>query len=139
METQDFQLLNTSDCLNKGTSVPLDYPVSNEYVKHQQAKERSISGLIDPGAFEYSFPTYVKRFKMPGINIFPNPAHHNVYIICPENTLKISILDMSGRECLSRTSLNNISCVDLGNFKNGIYHIKLYTENVVIVKKLVVN
>ena len=139
METQDFHLLNTSDCLNKGTSVPLDYPVSNEYVKHQQAKERSISGLIDPGAFEYSLPTYVERFKMSEIIVFPNPAHHNVHIICPENIFKISIIDRSGRECLSRTLFNYISCVDLSNFKNGIYLIKLYTENEVIVKKLVVN
>jgi len=76
---------------------------------------------------------------MSEIIVFPNPAHHNVHIICPENIFKLSIIDRSGRECLSRTLFNYNSCVDLSNFKNGIYLIKLYTENEVIIKKLVVN
>jgi hypothetical protein len=136
---QDYHLLQASECINKGTVVPVNYPVNFEYIKHQQKEVKNISGLIDLGAYEYSLSTLIKPTKIYGLTIFPIPAHEKVFIKCPATIFKMSMLNFSGREYPLITSPGYEINLDLRNVDKGIYILKLYTEAGIITKKLIVN
>ena len=136
---QDFRLLQESECIDKGTTVPVNYPVNSEYVKHQKIIAKNISGLIDLGAFEYSVQTSLKPPETNGFILFPNPAHEKVSVICPSFIYKMSLLNFSGKEFSLIASSGYETDIDLNNFNKGIYLLKLYTETGIILKKLIVN
>ena len=67
------------------------------------------------------------------IQIFPNPTK-NIFHIRGENIYEIEILNMSGSLILKNNSTTRI---DMSNFKNGIYLVRIKEGNRTIVKKLV--
>jgi hypothetical protein len=67
------------------------------------------------------------------IQIFPNPTK-NIFFIRGENISEIEILNMSGTLILKNNSTTRI---DMSNFKNGIYLVRIKEGNRTIVKKLV--
>jgi len=67
------------------------------------------------------------------IQIFPNPTK-NIFHIRGENISEIEILNMSGSLILKNNSTTRI---DMSNFKNGIYLVRIKEGNRIIVKKLV--
>ncbi|MCJ7448569.1 MAG: T9SS type A sorting domain-containing protein [Bacteroidales bacterium] len=136
---QDYHLLQESECINKGTDVPVNYTVNFEYVKHQQQELKNISGLIDLGAFEYALSTLIKPPDTNGLIIFPNPVHEKVFIKCPAIIYKMSIINIPGKEHFLITSPGYETYADIRNFGKGIYLLKLYTEAGIIIKKLIVN
>jgi hypothetical protein len=136
--TQDYHLIQTSECINKGTSIPVSHPVKFEYVKHQQNEARNISGLIDLGAFEYSSLTVINQFDTGTIAIFPNPAHEKVYIRCPLNIKRISIFNIQGLEFSQTFSPGYESYVNVQNLSKGLYLLEIHTEAGIIVGKLII-
>jgi WD40 repeat protein len=81
-----------------------------------------------------------------GFNIFPNPASDMINIIFNnpiESNIKISICDIYGREIIESnqgnlTIENNKFGINIGNFVNGTYLIKLYINNNIITKKFII-
>jgi hypothetical protein len=136
--TQNYNLLQTSECIDKGTSVPIGYSVGFEYVKHQQKEIRNISGLIDLGAFEYSSLTEINQPDTGTIAIFPNPAHEKVYIRCSLNIREISIFNIWGQECLQTFSPGYETYVNLHNLSPGLYLLKIQTGSGIFMTKLIV-
>jgi len=67
------------------------------------------------------------------IQIFPNPTK-NIFFIRGDNITEIEILNMSGALILKNNSTTRI---DMSNFKNGIYLVRIKEGNRTIVKKLV--
>jgi len=54
---QDFHLASGSGCINAGTTLHADasaYPVTMQYVKHQDGETRPSDGTLDIGAFEFA-------------------------------------------------------------------------------------
>lgn len=137
--SQNYSLLQESECIDKGKIVPAGYPVNFEYVRHQQHKTRDISGPIDLGAYEYSAATLVGSIAAEDLQIFPNPAHEKVFIKCPVLILKISIFTLAGQIYSEIISPGYDTVLDLKNFKRGLYLLKIKTDSGIITRKLVVN
>ena len=137
--SQDYRLLQESECINRGIQVPVGHPVSFEYVKHQQKEIRNISEIIDMGAYEYYKSSYINTLGQDGIYIFPNPVHDKVIIRYPKIIFKISIVNISGQEFSLKFSPGYEINVDLNNFEKGIYILKIFTESGIIIKKISLN
>ncbi|MBK6282767.1 MAG: DUF2271 domain-containing protein [Draconibacterium sp.] len=67
------------------------------------------------------------------IQIFPNPTK-NIFHIRGENITDIEILNVAGSVIFKNNSTTRI---DMSNFKNGIYLVRMKVGNQIIIKKLV--
>jgi endoglucanase len=75
------------------------------------------------------------------IKVYPNPANEKLYIYSPEIISSISIMDINGKEMLNNKPDGNpgeIVELNLGNFSNGVYMIKINTSSKVIIERLIV-
>ena len=68
-----------------------------------------------------------------GIQIFPNPTK-NIFHIRGDNITQIEILNLAGTLIFKNNSATRI---DMSNYKNGIYLVRIKEGNRTIVKKLV--
>ncbi|WP_175455640.1 T9SS type A sorting domain-containing protein [Winogradskyella thalassocola] len=71
------------------------------------------------------------------LRIYPNPASNRIHINSNYN-LDVFIYDTNGRELCSKLIKQEHDIIDLTNLSNGIYIIKLFYNNSVHIKKLVV-
>lgn len=73
-------------------------------------------------------------------SIYPNPATYTLYINFTTTTPnKIEVLDLHGRTLFTESvSSSQSSCeIPLGNLSNGVYFVKLYSNEGVVLKKVV--
>ena len=74
-----------------------------------------------------------------GIDIFPNPAGDMVYIMTSGDGISIitvNIYDVSGKLCMDNIQSKS---VDISSLKNGIYFMKIKTNEGFVYKKLLVS
>jgi len=66
------------------------------------------------------------------VNIYPNPAHDYIMIeMSNTQNTKIEMYDITGKCILSQTLLNENSKIDIADFTNGFYWLKIKTnENI---------
>jgi len=69
------------------------------------------------------------------ITIFPNPANNRLTINGLDHNSTISIYDINGKLVYKSEAITNQ--IDISNFQNGIYAIKIESENHVIIKKII--
>ena len=69
------------------------------------------------------------------INIYPNPTSNSVTINSDVTIDQIEIYSTSGKRILKRTSFSEN--IDLEEFKNGIYFLKLALRDKVVIKKII--
>lgn len=62
------------------------------------------------------------------IHIYPNPATDFIRINTGSEISRLSIFDINGRLLFENDAYSSGSEIDLGNFKNGIYAIKVQTD-----------
>ena len=74
-----------------------------------------------------------------GINIAPNPANENVIIeLGTERDVNVSIFNIEGREVYSLDHINDAEIgVSLNGFSNGVYFVKVQSNNQQKVIKLI--
>jgi len=79
------------------------------------------------------------------IQIYPNPATNNLFVSIPssnEGDLNISLIDLTGKELISRNSdlitQNNLIHLDLSGISPGIYFLRVSNERNTITKKVIV-
>jgi len=80
--------------------------------------------------------TGIKTVKMGALQIYPNPVKDEIFIKSELQITKIEILDFAGRtvETLRATSLQTINVSALSP---GVYMLMIYTDNGIVVKKVV--
>lgn len=79
-----------------------------------------------------------KNNKISDINIYPNPTQGIVYIDDPNHEVyKILLFDQQGKSIANETSITSNQILDLSNYPNQTFIIKLMTQFGVIVKKIV--
>lgn len=77
-----------------------------------------------------------KNNKISDINIYPNPTQGIVYIDDPNHEVyKILIFDQQGKSIANETPITSNQILDLSNYPNQTFIIKLMTQFGVIVKK----
>lgn len=83
-----------------------------------------------------SQPLSIDENTLSQLKIFPNPTANNIQIFGLTNFAKIYVFSSDGRQ-LSTTTVSSEGKIDL-NVASGIYFIKIVSENILVVKKLVV-
>ncbi len=76
------------------------------------------------------------------VGIYPNPATESINIICGDNSTgsTIEIIDATGKLVHSSTVLSgNSAVIDISNFANGIYFVRVNKGSVVLTGKFIRN
>jgi hypothetical protein len=71
------------------------------------------------------------------IRIYPNPGNGLFNIESGNNGMEITVTDITGKNILSDYSLRGNSIIDLARFKNGIYYVKIKTQESSKIIKLI--
>jgi len=72
----------------------------------------------------------------PEINIYPNPSAKNVNIDCPYSIKTVSIYDLNGK--IIYNSSVNCNSTNIKNLEKGIYILKVVTEKLTFIERLVI-
>nr|NQU91135.1 carboxypeptidase regulatory-like domain-containing protein [Bacteroidota bacterium] len=72
------------------------------------------------------------------INVFPNPANNKVMISASEEITKIQLINYSGQLVLDQQIIGTNTELNLSELGSGIYFIKVFSQNNVITRKLVI-
>ena len=67
--------------------------------------------------------------------VYPNPAHHTLYIESSETVKQVSVYDISGRALMQVA--NPVLSIDINNLAKGIYLVKVRTAQGETVRKIV--
>ena len=85
---------------------------------------------------EYNQTSLMDNFQN-HLNIFPNPNNGNFDIRLPKVFFSASIFDLNGQLVINKQCDENCS-FDLNNHSKGIYLLKLISNNINLVKKIIV-
>jgi hypothetical protein len=90
---------------------------------------------------ENGIPVVLKKNRFAGNNvtIFPNPTNEQIQIEIPVgfNISFIEIYTMQGNLAKSQRTENSQNKVDVGDLPDGIYIIRMHSDNGVVMKKMV--
>lgn len=81
--------------------------------------------------------TDVENHSLADFNIYPNPALNQVYIEIPQNSVSLSIYDITGKVLIKKDDFNT-SSLDISVLNAGVYMIEIQKDNVKGVRKLLV-
>jgi hypothetical protein len=96
-------------------------------------------GSSDARSFSVANPLNINEFTRNLISIFPNPSN-GIITINTENTLNITICDITGKVVFSKNNVTNNETINLSNLQNGVYLAKMVTETgVEETKKIILN
>jgi serine/threonine-protein kinase len=72
------------------------------------------------------------------ITVYPNPGTSIIHLELNNITIsKINIIDMNGRHIEANHILNHENMMYIGNLRNGIYTLQIFTDNGIIYKKII--
>jgi hypothetical protein len=125
----DSIVLNSSQMTN---NVIFKFRNTNDYENFMFIDNINISGIKNNG---------IEKLSNTSLSIFPNPASNNVTIQL-SNVLvggRISIKNILGSEVYSGVNLNNHQIsIDVSKWSKGTYFVQLFSENVTITRKLII-
>ncbi len=122
--TAKFGLLSTSPCVDKGDTTgiiiePVDYAGS----------PRINGSLVDIGAYEYcpscALSEIFTAVSEKQLQVFPNPAHNQLYVSVPEAKGTLVMLDISGRRVMQTNVTSTLTSFDIHSIDRGLYFIVL--------------
>ena len=96
-------------------------------------------GASDARSFGVANPLNTSEFNRNSISIFPNPSN-GIITINTENTLSITVCDITGKVVFSKNNVTNNETINLSNLQTGVYLAKMITETgVEETKKIILN
>jgi hypothetical protein len=96
-------------------------------------------GASDARSFGVANPLNVNDFTKNLISISPNPSN-GIITINTENTLNLTICDITGKVVFSKNNVTNNESINLSNLQTGVYLAKMVTETgVEETKKIILN
>lgn len=72
------------------------------------------------------------------ISLYPNPTKERVYINTSIPIKQMTICNLLGQEIQKYNNLETTSSINISGLNEGVYFVKIYTEKVVLSKKIVV-
>jgi gingipain R len=105
------------------------------YYKLSAVYEHCESELTEDIRFEVNdIPNYIETLY----NIYPNPTTGKITIE-GNGVIHIEIYDVQGRKLVEHDNISEIISINVSNYDNGIYFVKLFTQTgVVVTKRLVI-
>ena len=88
------------------------------------------AGDCEPGSIEENEPNE-------GINLYPNPAHHLIYVETTTLYKKVEVIDIIGKVVYSGNIEDMKFEFDVSTYASGIYLVKLQGDQRVITKKFI--
>lgn len=92
--------------------------------------------MIRPAAFRHGTAS-VQDIQVGTFNVYPNPSN-GVFNISTSETVKISIVDITGKTVYQASSLEDNTVVDLSSLQSGIYLMKVKGETINKTEKLII-
>ncbi len=129
----DLHLQSTSPAINAGNPALVPEGVDMD------DQDRINQGRVDIGADEYYITTSVfNSEKLQDMLCYPNPTNGKVNIDVSENFVQqITVVDLAGRVIVTKTAILQNSTIDLSGLKNGIYVVRVQTNNEVLTTKII--
>jgi len=129
----DLHLHNFSPAINAGNpaTLPEGYDMDDE--------DRINQDVVDIGADEYYLITSLFNHNTENeILCYPNPTMGKVNIVLSERNIQnITVLDLTGKVIIAKTTMQQNELIDLSGYESGIYIISIQTENEVFTVKIV--
>jgi len=74
------------------------------------------------------------------LTVYPNPAINELNILLPINKVaKVRIFDLTGKIVATFESVSSSEPIDISSLRNGIYMVRISTENTTITKKITIS
>ena len=140
---------NAENTSNIGFTITNDYN-NTETLENEQLEAGTYTitwtmnddfGYTEECSFEIIVDEYsdIENNTENAINISPNPTNGFFNINCEQSKVsKIEIHDITGKIIYSNSEINNsLLSININNKPNGIYFIKINTENNIITKKII--
>ncbi len=84
--------------------------------------------------------TGVGHVSSEGFTIYPNPAVNELNISFPTNKVaKVRIFDLTGKIVATVESVSSNEPINISNLRNGVYMVRISTENTTITKKITIS
>lgn len=71
------------------------------------------------------------------VTVYPNPTEDKLFIQSNELIYAYELIDITGKVVLENKLANDFIALDIANLTNGIYFIKAYIGDEVLVKKII--
>lgn len=111
-------------------------PLSYETINIDGINTLTITTANGDTAHYEEFNLSVKENQLKDVNIYPNPATESITINSVSNDInRIEIYSITGR--ILKSIKKPISTIDISNFSQGIYILKVYNAKNFIIKKFV--
>ena len=104
----------------------------------------------DTGDIDYMFPVSFFEYKIncaadieeaeqtSPLNLYPNPVNDKLYIVTEAEIEEVVVYDVFGRlQDHKTTRLQDNTTIDVSGLNNGVYFVKIYTDNVNFVKRII--
>ena len=94
----------------------------------------TVYGALNPTAATLS----AEDFSISNFNVYPNPARDLVNIVSVNQQISsVQVFDLLGKEVLSDSQLNN-NQINVSSLSQGVYMLKLNTDDNSVLKKLII-
>jgi hypothetical protein len=116
---------------NSNTSQRYDFNYPYSQTAYYRLKQIDYNG-----AYTYSNTILVKNEGIDA-RLNPNPFNENIELTGSITIQKVDIVDLTGKTLYSETINHSATSINTKDLKNGIYLLKIYTENGVTSKRIV--
>lgn len=101
------------------------YSIDLKYPGYAVSREKGIPNTVNP------------PLDQPLVSIYPNPVHNVLHINLAGKTGVLEVLDITGKSILQKEILEDHPFIDVSVLRNGIYFVKVITDNHSITGKFV--
>jgi hypothetical protein len=96
------------------------------------------NGKSDPATAQETF-VGINDINLPAFSIAPNPATNEITIKAGFDFNKVEVINYLGQSVISQNVINKMAKVDISTLTNGIYFVRITSENGISVQKFVKN
>ena len=87
-----------------------------------------------------SIPSVIKDLRSVQVNMFPNPSNDFVYLNSDGECIQqIDIYNILGNLVYTNRNLQELYYLNISSFSEGLYHVNIKLNDVILNKKLIVN
>jgi hypothetical protein len=141
----DYHLVSASPLIDAGALISTTvqgYTLQPylSYVDTCLYESRTLNGLPDIGAYEYSVPLATEDEARAAVSLYPNPVTSSLTIVVPVDQYKemsVRISTVSGEAMISRRLDSITNAIDVSGLSPGMYVTTIVADQEVVVRKLV--